>query len=551
MADAASLPTRSVLDTVPGLRQLVLLVGVAAAIAAAIWLVLWSQGPNYTLLYGELAERDAAAVVEALNAASIPNRVEAVTGGVLVPAERVHEARLKLAAQGLPQGDGLGVELLQKEQGFGTSQFIESARYQLALETELGRTIIKVQGVQSARVHLALPKQSVFVRDRRKASASVMLQLYPGRRLDPGQVAAIVHLVASSVPDLEASEVTVVDQAGTLLSSPETGDELDATARQLTYQRAVEESYEHRIEALLTPLVGAGRVRAGVTADLDFTVTERTSEDFDPAQQVVRSEQTSTDERLAGDTAQGVPGALSNTPPQASSAPPPARPPAGQPGQQPLAQAPPQPVATQQRATRNFEIDRTISHTRPATGTVRRLSVAVILDNKPAAAAAEGEGEAQPASQPYSKEELERFTTVVKEAVGFDEQRGDRVQVLNESFSQAPVVAPVEAPPMWQSPAVAGIARQALGAGLVLLVAFMVLRPLMKSLTRPTVGLPVAAGAAGMPELAGDRVTLGAGPGGGFTPNYEQQVAAARSLVGQDPRRAAEVVREWVTTDGR
>jgi flagellar M-ring protein FliF len=549
MADAASLPARSVLDTVPGLRQLALLVGVAAAVATAIWLVLWSQGPNYTLLYGQLAERDAAAVVEALNAANIPHRLEAATGAVLVPDERVHEARLKLASQGLPQGDGLGVELLQKEQGFGTSQFIETARYQLALETELARTVVKVQGVQNVRVHLALPRQSVFVRDRRKASASVLLQLYPGRRLDPGQVAAIVHLVASSVPDLEASEVTVVDQAGTLLSSPDTGDDLDVSARQLSYQSAVEESYKHRIEDLLAPLVGAGRVRAGVTADLDFTVTERTSEDFDPAQQVVRSEQTSTDERVAGDLAQGIPGALSNVPPQASSSQAVAQQPAQQQAPAQQSAQPPQPVATQQRATRNFEIDRTISHTRPATGTVRRLSVAVILDNKPVAGAADG----QPASQPYSKEELERFTTIVKDAVGFDEQRGDRVQVLNESFSQAPAPAPVEAPPVWQSPAAASMARQALGAALVLVVAFMVLRPLMKSLTRPApaLRLPMAVGESGMPELAGDRVTLTAGPGGGFMPNYEQQVAAARSLVGQDPRRAAEVVREWVTTDGR
>ena len=270
MAEAV-LVQRSILDTVPGLRQLILLVGVAVAVAAAVWLVIWSQGTNYTTLYGQLSDRDAAAVRDALTASGIENRIDPASGAVLVRDDKLHEARLKLAAQGLPQGDGLGVEMLQQDPGFGTSQFMETARYQLALETELARTITKVQGVQGARVHLALPKPSVFVRDRRLATASVLLQLYPGRRLDSGQVAAIVHLVASSVPDLEAKQVTVINQAGGLLSSPENGDEMAVSAKQLEYQREVEDRYRRRIEDLLAPLVGAAAVRAGVTADLDFT----------------------------------------------------------------------------------------------------------------------------------------------------------------------------------------------------------------------------------------------------------------------------------------
>ncbi len=532
MAEAAGFPARGVLDTVPGLRQLVMLAGVAGAIAFALWLVLWSQGPNYTVLYGQLSSRDATAVVEALKASAIEHKLDINSGVVMVPSDRLHDARLMLAAQGLPEGDGLGIEMLKQQDGFGTSQFMETARYQLALETELGRTVIRVQGVQTARVHLALPKASVFVRDRRRASASVMLQLFPGRRLDPGQVAAIVHLVASSVPDLEASQVTVIDQNGTLLSSPQDGDGLAATVRQLDYQRRVEQGFEERIEALLTPLVGIGRVRAGVTADLDFTQAERTSEDFDPAQQVVRSEQTSSDQRSAGDTAQGIPGALSNQPPQTSAAPPAA-------AQQGAVTAA-VPAATQQRATRNYEIDRTISHVRTASGSVRRLSVAVILDNKPAADGAEGAGTA------YATEEIERFTSLVREAIGFDEARGDRVQVLNAGFS-APAPAPaIEAIPFWQEPSTQALARQGLGAVLVILVAFFVLRPLMASVTRP---MPAALLAAGLPDVAGDRVSIG--QAGGRSANYEQQVAAARSLVGQDPRRAAEVVKDWVTTDGR
>ena len=406
MADAATLPARSLVDSVPGLRQLSLLVGVAAAVAAAVWLVLWSQGPNYSLLYGQLSDRDAAAVVQSLSAAGIPHRLDPGSGAVMVAADRLHDARLRLAGEGLPQGDGFGAEMLRDQEGFGTSQFMESARYQHALETELARTIVRVQGVQSARVHLALPKQSVFLRDRRRASASVMLQLYSGRRLDPGQVSAIVHLVASSVPELEAAQVTVVDQNGTLLSSPRDGDDLAATARQLDYQRQLEDRYERRIEELLSPLVGVGRVRAGVTADVDFTVAERTREDFDREQQVVRSEQTAAESRPAGDLALGIPGALRNQPPEA----PPAPPAAAQQGDAAAAGA--ANAATSQRATRNYEIGRTISHVREPTGSVRRLSVAVILDNKPApAGAAEAEGAA--ATSAWTAEEIERFTTIV------------------------------------------------------------------------------------------------------------------------------------------
>lgn len=533
---AAAVPARSPFDAIPAIRQLGLLVGVAAAVAAAIWLVIWSQGPNYALLYGQLSDRDAAAAIEALDAASIPHELEPATGTLMVPADRLHEARLKLAAQGLPEGDGLGIEMLRNAEGFGTSQFMESARYQLALETELGRTIVRVQGVQSARVHLALSKQSVFVRDRRGATASVMLQLFPGRRLDPGQVSAIVHLVASSVPELEAPQVTVVDQNGTLLSAPQGGDELAAAARQLEHQRQVEESYERRIEQLLSPIVGAGKVRAGVTADVDFTVAERTTEDFDPQQQVVRSEQTSADERPSGELALGIPGALSNQPPQTSPAPPAEA--------QQQGAMPPQQAATSQRATRNYEIDRTISHVRQPSGSLRRLTVAVVVDNKPPPAGEEGPGLA------YSQEELDRLTAIVKEAVGFEAERGDRVQVVNAGFAGTPPVEAVEAPPLWQNPTLLAVGRQALGAALVLVVAFFVLRPLMKSITRPVPAgqLALAAGGANLPEVAGDRLSLSPG---GRPPNYEQQVAAARSLIGQDPKRAAEVVKGWVSVDGR
>src|SRR5580693_6282215 len=274
MADVIAAPQRGLLE-IPGLKQAGLLAGVAAAVAAAIWLVIWSQGPNYTVLYGNLSERESGQVMDALTAAGIEYKLSP-SGAVSVPEAKVQEARIRLASQGLPQSDSMGIEMIQKESALGSSSMMESARYQSALETELARTIVKVQGVQSARVHLALPKPSVFLQDAHKATASVMLQLYPGRRLEPGQVAAIVHLVASSVPELSASDVTLVDQAGSLLNSPDENTEAAAGTRQFEQTRKLEASYQQRIIELLEPMLGAGRVRATVTADMDYTVTEET-----------------------------------------------------------------------------------------------------------------------------------------------------------------------------------------------------------------------------------------------------------------------------------
>src|SRR5271156_1446504 len=319
MADIVPTTPRGIAD-IPGLKQVGLLAGVAAAVAAAIWLVLWSQGQNYTVLYGQLSERESGQVMDALTAAGIEYKL-GPSREVSAPESKVQEARIRLASQGLPQSDAMGIEMIQKESSLGTSSMMESARYQSVLETELARTIIKVQGVQSARVHLALPKPSVFLRDSHKATASVMLQLYPGRRLEPGQVAAIVHLVASSVPELSANDVTVVDQAGSLLNSPDENAEMAANTRHFEQTRKLEESLQQRIVELLEPMLGPGRVRATVTADMDYTVTEETHENYDPQKTAVRSEQTSNEMRKNGDGAEGIPGALSNQPPGTSGAP--------------------------------------------------------------------------------------------------------------------------------------------------------------------------------------------------------------------------------------
>jgi flagellar M-ring protein FliF len=543
MADIVPAAPRGLMLAGPVLKQVGLLAGVAAAVAAAVWLVLWSQGQNYTVLYGQLSERESGQVMDALTAAGIEYKLSP-SGAVSVPEAKVQEARIRLASQGLPQSDAMGIEMIQKDSPLGSSSMMESARYQSVLETELARTIMKVQGVQSARVHLALPKASVFLQDAHKATASVMLQLYPGRRLEPGQVAAIVHLVASSVPELSASDVTLVDQAGSLLNSPDENSESAVSTRQLEYTHKLEESYQRRIVELLEPLVGAGRVRATVTADLDFTVTEETHENYDPQKTAVRSEQTSSETRKGGDGAEGIPGALSNQPPGTSGAPviPGATPtpgsPAGQAGAASQTAVSTGPSSNSQKSTRNFEVDRRLAYIKQPVGALKRLSVGVVLDDWQKT----GE-DGKVTTQPMSEADIKRFTQLVRESIGLKDDRGDQLNVMNQTFRGNGPVGPVESPPIWEAPWVPSVAKQAVGAGLVLLVAFLILRPLMKSLTKPPRAARDAEGE--------DRVSLsGQGKPIKLQPSFEQQIAAARTLVGQDPKRAAQVVKDWVATDG-
>ena len=548
MADIVPTPARSIAD-IPGLKQAGLLVGVAAAVAVAIWLVLWSQGQNYSVLYGQLSERESGQVMDALTAAGIEYKLSP-SGAVSVPESKVQEARIRLATQGLPQSDSMGIEMIQKESTLGASAMMENARYQSVLETELARTIIKVQGVQNARVHLALPKPSVFVRDARKATASVLLQLYPGRRLEPGQVAAIVHLVASSVPELAASDVTLVDQSGTLLNSPDENAEQAASTRQFEYTRKLEESYQQRIIDLLEPIIGPGRVRATVTADMDFTVTEETRENYDPQKTAVRSEQTSTEQRRGGDGTEGIPGALSNEPPGTAGAPSlagAAAPGNAAPGAAQSTAVASGPSSSAQRATRNFEVDRTLSYVKQPVGVLKRLNVGVVLDNWQKVGA-----DGKVTTTAMSDADIKRFSQLVRESIGLKDDRGDQLNVLNQAFKNSAPPEPIDGPPLWESPWVAQLAKQIVGAGLVLVVAFLVLRPLMKSLTKSVPRLRAGARAGDAGDLDGDRVSI-SGQGGKaikLAPSFEQQIAAARTLVGQDPRRAAQVVKDWVSAEG-
>ena len=526
-------------------RQLAVMVGIAASVALGVAIVLWSQTPNYSLLFGDLAEKDAAEVISALQQAGIEFKVEDASGAVMVPTGKLRDARMKLAGEGLPRGDSPGFALLEKEASFGTSRALEAARFQRALEGELARTIRSISSVKSARVHLATPKQSVFARKRKNPSASVVLSLFSGRIMEKEQVAAIRHLVASSVPELEAGRVTVVDHKGKLLSGQAETREMMLSTSQLDYTRQLEKDFRQRVEDILMPILGAENVSAQVTAEVDFTVTEQTEERFNPDLPALRSEQVNEQSsRLA--TTQGVPGALSNQPPLAGQAPEQAD--AAGATQQPAGA----PLNTSTRATRNYELDKTISHTRLSSGTLRRLSVAVVVDDR---AATSDDGATT--SVERSPEEISRITELVKEAIGFNTTRGDSVRVINAKFMAPVVPEPLPEPAIWEEAWVWDLAKQAGGVILVLLLILFVLKPTMKRLTAPPVVERMDSSGAAQAEagVATGETNVNALQGGGNQyqlpgpEQYENTLESARSMVQDDPKRVAQVVRSWVSED--
>jgi flagellar M-ring protein FliF len=563
-AEVAQLPGPAGLPA--SLKPLLLLVGIAMAVAAGVTVVLWSRGSTYSLLFANLSTQDQVQVTQALDAAQIPYRMAPGSSAIEVPAERLNDARLKLAGQGIPEGGG-GFATMDKDPGFGVSQFMENARYQHALEAELARTIAALRPVEGARVHLAVPRQSAFVRDHKGASASVFLQLKQGRRLEQEQIQAIVNLVASSIPDLEANQVTVVDQQGRLLSSPEGHDQFAVREQQYDMIHRLEDDYAQRIEALLAPLVGPGRVRAQVVAQMDMAVTEEAHEQYRPESQVVRSEQTSESVTKDGSASQGVPGALTNQPPATGvaqpppgSAPPAAAKPAAAAGT-PAAAAATSPVAgsgpggsgdsTSRQSTRNYEIDRTLNYTRQPAGRLRRVTVAVLIDNMRSVGK---DGKVK--ETPLTKEQLDHVNELVKDAVGYDESRGDSVNVVNASFTQETALAPAEGdlekPKFWESPLFQDVAKVLAGLIVLLALVLAVLRPLVKTLVGPP-KMQVAV----LPRTPGtptEPVTQQALPAAkeaavAAAATHEQQVLQARTLVNQDPKRVAQVVRGWVADD--
>ncbi len=547
----------------PAMRQIGLMIGLAASVALGVAVVLWSQSPNYSLLYGHLSDRDSAQVVDALGKANIPYKVDPNSGAILVPAGKVYDARMKLATEGLPKGSDSGFSLLEKNEGFGTSQFMETARYNHALEGELAQTIASMDSVDNARVHLALPKRSLFMRKENEPTASVMVSLYAGRTLDGSQVAAIVHLVAASVPGLTPDHVTVVDEAGHLLTSQGSGQGVALSGNQFNYTRRIERDYSKRIVELLSPLVGAGDVKAQVNADLNFAQVEKTQETYNPDMRALRSEQTSEHTTTGAPGTGGIPGALSNEPPAAGTAPANATANGaskGKTGGQGNAKqgastgtstaAAQEPTDTSKQTTRNYELDKTISHIRLPTGTVNRLSVAVVVNDQQVT---DANGQVQ--HKPWSDADLARFTSLVKEVVGFDAQRGDRVSVINAPFQAPAPMPPAPKTPVWKQAWVWSLVKQLAGGLGVLLLVLGVLRPVLRSLAEKGAvrGDMVPAGGSLPPGMAEDRVSIGhqQNPQLAAPPaSYDQQVTTARGMVQQDPKRVAQVVKTWVNADG-
>lgn len=534
-AENVSVPFQG-MTALPILRQLGLLIGLAASIALGVAIVLWMKTPNYTMLPGQLSGQTLNDVINVLDRNNIRYNVDPTTGSVMVDSAKVNEAKLKLASENLSLTSGHGFEMIEKDQGFGTSSFLQKARYKRALEGELARTITSMRSIQSARVHLALPKDSAFIRNKREASASVFVNLVPGHSIEKSQIAAITNLVASSISSLKTSQVTIVDDKGKLLSNAESEDMMGLTTSQLDYTRNIEKTLVSRIERMINPIVGLGNVRAEVTAEVDFTQTESTQEMFNPDLSAVRSEQSSEDQSQ-GSSQGGIPGALSNQPPANATAPEQANQQAGATTQQGSNR-------TSRRSTKNYELDKTISHTRNRAGEVKRLSVAVVLNNK---VTVTGEGEKKEVKTiPYTQQELARITSLVRETVGFNTLRGDSVNVINVPFSIVEIEAiPEEA--IYEKAWVWDIAKQVLGALAVLFMIFGVLKPVMKNLAiAPPVTKIISENGE---ELDEDQLSLsGANEQKRLAKvaSYEENLQLAQSLAAQEPKRVVQVVKNWM-----
>lgn len=520
--------------SLPIVRQIGLMIGLAASVALGVAVVLWSQDEEYRPLTGAVSARQTNEVAEVLGASGIPHRLDPASGMLLVPAERIHEARMKMAGANIVDGSQMGFELLDQEQGFGVSQFMEVARYRRSLEGELARSIASLNAVHNARVHLAIPKRTAFVRDQRKATASVTLALAPGATLDGDQVQAVMNLVAGAVPELSPEDVAVVDQRGSLLSRKDEDPSLERTERQLAYIQRLEASLQEKVTNILTTVAGPDRFRAEVHADVDFTTVEETEESYDPEQSVLRSEQSLEEVRSGGNLAAGIPGALTNQPPGAGVAPETAE------QGEPVPGAPARPKQTRVQSTRNFEVDRTISHTRHQVGQVARLTVSVVLDDsRPGAQAGDAAGGGEAAQPAWSDAELERVSALVRSAVGFREERGDRVTVVSTPFA-VDEVPTVEAPPFWMEPWFLELMKQVLGAIVVLLIVVVLLRPLFRNLSdagesiqnHRNMALQAQATAAGGGVVAGQ---LGS----------DRKLESVRSLVHEQPETVARVVKQW------
>lgn len=536
-------------------KQILFLFAVAASVSLAMMLVLWSQEPNYSILYGSLTDKDATEVLTALDSKKIKYKLDKASGAVLVPTQELHEIRMNLANEGLPHNSKTGFSMLQQEQPMGTSQFLEKLRYQHALETELAMSISSVSVIRNARVHLAIPKESVFVRKRKEPSASVLVELYNGNTLEQEQVAAISRLISSSVPNLKMKNVSIVDQYGRLMTHEYGSEQMALSSSQFNYRKNVEQSYITRVEDILIPILGTDRVKAQVTAELDFSMTEQTSESFNPDLPAIRSEQVEENNSV-GSLLGGVPGALSNRPPLAATAPEEVN------EQNPNVEASSQEGSSQKRSTRNYELDKTISHTRMSMGNLKRLSVAVVVDHKHIF---NEDGTSE--KMELSPEEIIRLTALVKDAIGYSELRGDTVNVMNAAFSEPQPIMEIPSPPIWEQTWFWDVIKQVGAAGLLLFLIFGVLKPSLKNLATKELTLQQAALALNMPLQTSEEEDEAAKELSDIDKErleleqtkleeeeailfekekYEKSINALIESVKEDPKRAAIVIKGWM-----
>lgn len=532
----------------PIARQLLLLIALAGSVALGVAAVLWMKAPDYRVLTGVTDPYQAQEVGQALELSNIDYRIDPQTGMLMVSGADYHRARMQLAGADALGQRQLGYELLDREQGFGVSQAMESVQRRRSLEGELARSIATISAVQSARVLLAEPQRTAFVRDRRKATASVTVSVNPGRRLDRDQIRGIANLVAGAVPELAATDVMVVDQSGQLLSVEETDNGLQQSVFQLEYVARIEDSMRRKVANILAPSLGLTGFSAEVSVDVDFTRTEQTEELFNPDLTAVRSEAALTEETTgSGDVARGIPGALANDPVNTE-----ANGPAGAGTGEDVRRS-------RNEVTKNYEVDRTISHTRHAPALLRRVSVSVVVDDKPLAAPAGGADQASEdaTAERWTEPELERLAALVRNAVGFSAARGDSVTIVNRAFFANPAAA-TETVPIWQQPWVMDAAKQLMGGIALILVVLLLLRPLFKNLSQAgavvkeqqTMALArmaeqdskAARGGRLMSEGVAGLLPAAGNPGA-------NRLEAIRNIVSDDPERAAQVVKHWVSND--
>ncbi|MGC8119408.1 flagellar basal-body MS-ring/collar protein FliF [Marinobacter sp. VGCF2001] len=530
------------------LRQVGLMVGLAASVALGVAVVLWAQEPNYQPVVGDLSAYNPQDVTTILDSNGIDYKMDPRTGALLVPSEQVYNARLKLAAEGVTDQKTMGYELLDQERGLGTSQFMETISYRRGLEGELARTIAAMRGVRNARVHLAIPERSVFIRDAREPTASVFLEVFAGRRPEQEQIRAIVNLVAGSIPMMNRDQVTVVDQNGNLLTGDEVKAETDRMKDQYEYTSRVEERMTRRVASLIAPIVGEGRYRAEVTADLDFSAVERAEELYNPEQQAIRSERELSEQRATGASG-GIPGALANQPPGAATVPEQAN--AGD--DEDGAPAAP-PVNVRRESTRNYELDRTVSYTRQELGAVKRVTVALAVDDMKVVDPETGEV----SYQPWPEAELQRLSMLVRDAVGYSAARGDSVTVMNTAFAPEEAVE-FETPGFWEQPWFWDLMKQVLAGLVILILVLGLLRPTLKTLSgggrrehsdggddSEYSGLDGIEGGQALRDAMSSQDDLLLP---GATDSYDRQLNALKGLIAEDPARVSQVMRQWVNVD--